>query len=261
MQDIFILALMNIGNGRGGFLKDFLVKTIMQKAINVSDLLIFISKAVEKSFQDNFKIDENKCVIVYNGINKKFLESKQIEKQKENTNIIFVGRLEKVKGVDILIKAFGEVYDKDNKIQLTIVGNGTERKNLENLAKEVKGSENIKFVGRQNNVIDWLDKSNIFVYPSIWEEGFGISVIEAMSRGCIPITFRKGGLVEIIENGKNGYLVEEVDYKKLSDAILKVINLNNEEREKMIENAINTSKKFTIEKTIQTLGQAYKNLK
>ena len=106
-----------------------------------------------------------------------------------------------------------------------------------------------------------MDKSNIFVYPSIWEEGFGISVIEAMSRGCIPITFHKGGLVEIIENGKNGYLVDEVDYKKLSDAILKVINLNNEEREKMIKKAINTSKKFTIEKTIQTLGQAYKNLK
>lgn len=233
----------------------------MQKAINVSDLLIFISEAVKKTFQDNFKIEESKSVVVYNGINKKFLESKSAKKREEDVNIIFVGRLEKVKGVDILIKAFGEIYGKNNKIQLTIVGDGSERKNLESLAKEVKGKENIKFVGRQKNVIEWLDKSNIFVYPSIWEEGFGISVIEAMSRGCIPITFRKGGLVEIIEDSKNGYLVDEVDYKKLSNTILKVINLNKEEREKIIEDAINTANKFTIEKTIQTLGQAYKNLK
>ena len=76
MQDIFIQVLTNIGNGRGGFLKDFLVKHIMQKAINVSDLLIFISEAVKKTFQDNFKIEESKSVVVYNGINKKFLESK-----------------------------------------------------------------------------------------------------------------------------------------------------------------------------------------
>ena len=171
-----------------------------------------------------------------------------------------MGRLEKVKGVHILINAFEKVCKQCQNVKLTVVGDGTEKRNLEEQAKELIKNEKINFVGRQSNVIDWVDKSNIFIYPSIWEEGFGISVIEAMARGLIPITFKKGGLIEIIKNEENGFLVNEVNEESLANAIIKVIKLSEEEKLKIAENAKNVAKKFTIERTIQSLKKVYSDL-
>ena len=113
-------------------------------------------------------------------------------------------------------------------------------------------------VGKQENVIPWLDKTDIFVYPSIGEEGFGISVVEAMARGCIPITFQKGGLVEIIENEKSGFLVKKVDDEELAKKIREVIQKKN--RKEIISNAIERSKCFTIHKTVENLYASYEML-
>ena len=259
MFDTFILVLINIGNGRNNLLKDIITKIVMQKAINNSNLLVFISNAVKNTFENNFKINKEKAIVVYNGISNKFFEidKRKVQNQNKNYNIIYVGRLEKVKGISILIKAFKKICKIYPNAKLTIVGEGNERKRLEKLANENK---NIIFVGRQSDVIRWLDKSSIFVYPSIWEEGFGISVVEAMSRGCIPITFKKGGLVEIITHEKNGYLIENVNEESLSETILKFINLPDVKKQEMRENAIKTANKYTIENTINALKIKYEEM-
>ncbi len=182
------------GNGKN-IIKNIIVKIVMQLAINSSDCLIYISNAVKKTFRDNFKISKSQEVVIYNGIGNEFFETPLLnEKQiKDTINIIYIGRLVKVKGVDILIRAFNQIIKISNKKYfLTIVGDGEEKELLQKLVIDLKIDEYIKFEGRQSNVIKFLDKSDIFVYPSIWEEGFGISVVEAMSRGCVPITFNKG---------------------------------------------------------------------
>lgn len=245
--------------GRENKIKDIITKVVMQKAINKSDLLIFISKAVKKSFCDTFKINDNKCAIVYNGINNKFIEMKP--KKKENTNnITYIGRLEKLKGVEVLIKAFEEIQQAIPQTKLTIVGDGKEKSNLEKLSKQLELNNNIEFAGRQNDVIKFLDENNIFVYPSICQEGFGISVAEAMSRGCIPVTFKQGGLPELIEDGENGFMVQEVNSKELARKIIEVIKLSEKEKLEISQNAINTARKFSITNTIQMLKNAYEIL-
>ena len=246
--------------GRGGTFKNFIIKLAMQKAINSSDLLVFISKAVEKTFLDNFRIDKNKCKIIYNGINSNYINKEQNISNKRMNEIIFVGRLEYEKGVHLLVEAFDKINKKVPETKLTIVGDGTERDKLVKKVEKLNLSDKIAFVGRQNNVIEWLDKSEIFVYSSIWEEGFGISVIEAMSRGCIPITFNKGGLPEIITNGKNGFLVKELKADSLARKIIKVLKLNKREKRKIINNAIDRAKEFKIESTIEELKEAYDKL-
>lgn len=245
--------------GGNNKIKRILVKQVTQKAIDNSDLLIFISKAVEKSMRENFKIKNVKTCLVYNGISNRFINNVNDEKNREN-NIIYIGRLVYAKGVNILIEAFKEVYENDSNSRLIIVGDGEERENLETLAHDLKLENAVEFVGNQNNVIEWLDKAGIFVYPSIWEEGFGISVIEAMARGCIPITFKKGGLVEIIKNGENGYLVSKIGSKELAKTIQKTIKLDPKQRKKIIEEAKSTAKKFTIEETISSQKKAYESI-
>lgn len=81
-----------------------------------------------------------------------------------------------------------------------------------------------------------------------------------MARKLIPITFKKGGLIEIIKNGDNGFLVDEVNEESLANAIIKVIKLSEEGKQKIAENARYTACNFTIEKTIEHLKETYNNL-
>ena len=79
-----------------------------------------------------------------------------------------------------------------------------------------------------------------------------------MARGCIQITFNKGGFSEIIKNGKSGFIVNDVTAESLADEILKVINLNN--KDEIRKNAIETAKEFSIDNTIENLKKEYNKL-
>ena len=239
-------------------LKNLIVKVQMQKAINCSDCIVYISEASKKSFNSKFKINTRE-VVIYNGIENKFFKNQKERNEKNNTiNIIFIGRLVKVKGVNLLIDAFEKTSRIIENITLTIVGDGVERENLEEQVKKIDIADKVNFAGRQNNIIEWLDKSDIFVYPSIWEEGFGISVVEAMSRGCIPITFNRGALSEIIDNGNSGFIVNDVNSNSLAEKIQFLCNY--EDKKDIMKNAKENSKKYTIENTINYLENEYYNL-
>ena len=232
---------------------------IIKKTMKCSNLIIYISKKVEETFHDHFKsVINNNETVIYNGINDKFFENikQRKKKDKNKINIIYVGRLSKEKGVNILIDAMNIIINKNKmeSIQLKIVGDGLERKNLEDKVRKNKLNNVVTFLGRRDNVKEYLDDSDVFVYPSTWEEGFGISVVEAMSRGCIPITFYKGGLPELIEDGINGFLIKNVNAVELTNGIIKTINLLKQgQADKIIERAMNDAKKYTIENTINNI--------
>lgn len=239
---------------------NFIIKKIyhilIQKTLSVSDLIIYISNSVKKSFNDNFRLNYPKECVIYNGIDERFFVN-QKEKNENLKNIIYVGRLSKVKGVDILINAIENVRKDNININLDIVGDGQERQSLENMVLEKKMTPNVRFLGRQNNVINFLDQADIFVYPSICEEGFGIAVVEAMSRGCIPVVSNKGGLKEIITNNQDGFILEELTAKCLYRKILDITNLPKEEIIKIRKNAFEKAKKFNINITIEKIEKEF----
>lgn len=247
----------SFGNNKN-FVKRMIAKYIMKKTIESSDLLIFISKFVESSFLNKFKINNGKCRVVYNGIGNEFYKDVNKFERKDKNKITFVGRLTKVKGVDVLIDAFNIIKQKGIDSTLTIVGDGEEKNELIEKVSNYGLGNNVIFTGRQSDVIQYLDNADIFVYPSICEEGFGISVVEAMARGCIPIVFNKGGLPEIIKNEENGFIVNDVTAESLADEILKVINLNN--KDEIRKNVIETAKEFSIDNTIKNLKKEYNKL-
>lgn len=238
-------------------LNNFLVKIIMKEALNKSDLIISVSKAVEKSFVERFNIENKNKLVIYNGIGENFF-NKKVKARKnfegKRTNIIFIGRIVEEKGIDILIDAINKLVKDGYNILLKIVGDGSERKKLETKVFKDSLEEKIKFVGAQTNVIDWLDGADIFVYPSICEEAFGISVVEAMSRGCIPLVSNRGGLPEVV--GYDKRLLFD-DKEELIDKLKKIIvNENNID----VQEIVNLSKKFKIENTLKELKNAYDNL-
>lgn len=252
----------------GNCIKRFLVKKVMSKALRKSDLIIYISDAVKRSFENVFNVKSKNNKVIYNGIPDTFFDrqlTENKEEQKNNDNnyiqISYVGRLAKLKGVDILIEAVSELQDEIKKIRLNIVGDGEEEKNLKKEVEELKIDKYVTFLGRKKDVIPILDKTDIFIYPSVCEEGLGISVIEAMARKCITIAFNKGGLPEIIDNNKNGIIVENVSSKDLSKAIRHIINMESNKKEETKENARQKAMKFNINNTINEIEKALIELK
>lgn len=144
-------------------------------------------------------------------------------------NILFVGRLVERKGVKYLIEALG-LINKTIETNLTIVGEGGEKKNLEKLAKEKKLDDKVNFTGKvtQSQLEELYRKCDIFVLPAVIDskgdtEGLGVVLLEAMSYRKPVVASALGGILDIVKNGENGLLVPEKDAGKLADAILQII--------------------------------------
>jgi len=146
-------------------------------------------------------------------------------------------------------------------VSVTIVGDGRERKSLEKMAVEYSLEKQVHFEGIQRNVEKYLAKADVFVHPAIWEEGFGITVVEAMSAGLVCVTFSKGALPEIIQSGECGYIVEECSADALAQKLDYVVG--EIERDNMLAvrcSAVNRAQDFTIEMLLDKLHTTYCNI-
>lgn len=201
---------------------------------------------------------KNKIKVIYNGTT---FSNRDVDTEARDFHnpirLIYIGRLIEKKGVQFLIDAFSELIDKE-KYSLTIVGDGEYREKLEGKVRESNLSEYINFLGNQRNVNDLLSNADIFIHPAIWEEGFGITIIEAMARGKLCIASKRGAIPEIISDGVNGLLVESANAKQLAEKIKYVGEIMpKKERERIQENALRDVKRFSIDVLIENLHELY----
>ena len=129
----------------------------------------------------------------------------------DTKTILYVGRIEPLKGLDILLKAISLLQDT-SPLRLLIVGGNpdedTEFMRLRSLAKSLGISDIVTFTGsvEQDQLPQFYSAADIFVLPS-WYESFGLVALEAMSCGTPVVVSRVGGLRTFVEHGKTGYLV------------------------------------------------------
>lgn len=161
--------------------------------------------------------------------------------------ILAVGRYNKVKGYDMLIRAF-EIFSKTNQDYiLRIVGDGPERNNLQELATKLNLQEKIQLSGMSNNVIDEYMKADFFALSSL-VEGFPMVLLEAMECGLPIVTFDLPCVHEIL-NDQCGYIVEYMNIEALADAMLKLASIQDK---KNIRNACHEqANKFKVENIIK----------
>ena len=172
------------------------------------------------------------------------LEEMIPNKDREENNILAVGRLDRVKGFDRLIRAFARLENKDWK--LTIIGEGSERNVLEKLIYDLKLEDYISMPGRTKAIEKWYKKSSIFVLASRIE-GFPNVLCEAMASGCACVSFDCiAGPSEIITDKVNGYLVKNGDINALAVKISFLIN-NPAERRKIGNEAMKISERLNID--------------
>jgi glycosyltransferase involved in cell wall biosynthesis len=133
-------------------------------------------------------------------------------------HLIFVGRLVSTKGASLALQALAKLRKTNSQIELTIVGDGPERKNLAALAKSLEVAGAVRFTGilTPNGVAEELNRHQVLLAPSIVTETFGLVVLEAIACGCVPVVSDVGGLPESI--GQCGFVVREGSVGQLVNA-------------------------------------------
>jgi L-malate glycosyltransferase len=232
----------------------FLLMNRSQKNVNI---FIAVSKATKKKLMEKAKINSKKIIVLYNFVDTKKFNIKNIkwnikkEREKLGINkddfvIGFVGRLSKVKGCDILIKALPNI---NFKYKVLIAGDGEERKKLESLAEKLKVRDKIIFLGYINNPLWVYSMIDVLIMPSR-SESFGLSLIEAQAIKSSVVVSKIEVFDEIINNKK--YLFIPNNYRDLAD---KILTITKQKKQNPIINIDN----FSLNKYIKKLNDLYKN--
>lgn len=232
-----------------GRIKNKMYEIIFQKAFDVSDAVIAVSKAGEKSYEEVYSVQQRKKYIVYNGIGSELINAgkKNVIDGCQPYKLLYIGRLNKIKGVDLLLRAVSTLKN-DYELQLSIVGDGPERGTLESLMGDLGLEHIVCFCGESMDIQKYLSNADIFIYPSTCQEVFGISLVEALSYGVPCVANCLGGIPEIIQDGYNGILTEETSSEGLTIAIKKLLDCcQNGTVKRYSDNAKKTALKYTID--------------
>ena len=167
----------------------------------------------------NLGCPENKIIIHHLGINlKKFSYSERYKGSIEKIHFLSVGRFVEKKGIMYTIKAFYYLQLEYNNIDLSIIGDGEMRHEIETLIHNLKIQDKVILLGSHSlgEVINEMHRSHIFVLPSITaksgdKEGTPTVLMEAQATGIPVISTYHAGIPEVVINEKTGYLVEERD--------------------------------------------------
>ena len=195
------------------------------------DAVIAISKPVAQHLKEDFNVSPDRIHWIANGIDlKRFTmvdaSMRRRARQKwgmADTPLIgIIARLSDVKGIDILIKAVPLIIKEIPSANLLIAGQGPEENTLKELALRMSLTDRVHFKDIIDQTPELLAALDVFVMPSLME-GLGLSVIEAQACGIPVVASRVGGLVDLIEDGKSGYLVEVNDPQALAGRIIKVL--------------------------------------
>jgi glycosyltransferase involved in cell wall biosynthesis len=203
-----------------------LVNWIERKTVVFNNNFIAISNAVREYMVKREKYKPERITVIYNAVDLSLLNSKDLEIIPKNNNDLLigsVGRLHPSKGYDTLLKSMPQVIKEFPSVRLIIIGDGIQRKYLEGLGSDLGISEQVIFLGRRTpaEVIRFLKNIDLFVLASNWE-GFGLAVLEAMACARPVVATNVGGIGEIIDAGKTGFLVPPRDPQKLAENIIRL---------------------------------------
>ena len=164
-----------------------------------------------------------------------------------------VARLEQHKDHETLIKSIAEMNKIGLKVTLSIIGDGSKRKELEKLAKDLGLGLMVNFLGARRDIPEILSKLDIFVFSAKEDEGFGIALAEAMVAGIPILASNVGSCLEILGNGKYGNFFKKGDPKDLALKVLKMTTNTKSIYEKSLK-----AKKYAIDNfSIENMADTY----
>lgn len=198
-----------------------LPETVMSKTIE--KVITPYTKTILKSFEALTAVSEaaseyvctlsdKKPTIIPNGIDLvKYQPAKHLRK-KAHQNILYVGRLEKRKGVKYLLQAFAQLVSDDPTVRLDVIGDGTDRQKLEDYVKN-KHIPNVTFHGfvSEEDKIKAIQAADVFCSPALYGESFGIVLLEAMALGTVVLAGNNPGYSAVLKEQADNSIVNPKD--------------------------------------------------
>ncbi|WP_152021075.1 glycosyltransferase [Aliarcobacter butzleri] len=189
---------------------------------NIIEILPIPEKASVKRIYSSLKLEEN---IDFKPLN-------------NHVDLVHVGRVHKGKGQFEAIKACEILKNNNTNFTIKFLGDIQDKDYLETMKNYLKNSslkDNVEFVGYTSNVKEYLQKSDIFIFPSLGE-GMSNAIIESLGFGLIPIIYDDTSSSEFKDLGFHIHLTKENNIKNLQEILLNVVNNFEEEKDKAKEN-------------------------
>jgi glycosyltransferase involved in cell wall biosynthesis len=173
--------------------------------------------------------------------------------------LLFAGRLVPRKGLPYLLETWKEVSPDFPDARLLILGDGPLSGDLFEMALGLNISDTVHFGGRVGNVPEYLRAADVFVLPSL-QEGMANALLEAMASGLPAIASRIGGVVDVVEDGKNALLVDPADRIAFSEILRKMLT-DAEMRIRLSKNALETIRSsYGLEARVSSYIELYEQI-
>ncbi len=232
-------------------------KTQYRILLERSDKVVVLDESLKTDAMKflNVKIPSTQICAIQNPIS--FPMTEYISTDQKQRTVLYVGRLSKEKGLDLLLNIWKQVESNHPEWQLVIVGEGTKRAQIEKNIQKFK-LRHVSLTGKQNPT-PYYQVASIFLMTSLFE-GFPLVLLEAMNYSIVPLAFGSFSSVHtIIEDEKTGYIIFPFQIRQYANVLSNVMD-NHELRKKLARNAYEKSKEFSLETILAKWEKLFESL-
>ncbi len=194
-----------------------------KKTYRLADRIVAVSEATKNALVEQYDIPEYKITVIHNAVDTDRFHPQGLSKLPYS--LLYVGRIDKRKGVDFLIRSMPFVREQIPDVQLLVGGKGSCLEKMKVLVNRLNLERNVTFLGfvPEDELNTLYNQAQCVVVPSVFE-GFGITVIEALAAGTRVVGSDVDGIREILKTGEDGRLVPYGNHHALADAIVAELN-------------------------------------
>jgi N-acetyl-alpha-D-glucosaminyl L-malate synthase BshA len=239
-------------------------KNVVDFSINQSDGVTAVSDYLRDETYQRFDIKKDIEVIP------NFIDLDRFQKSDQNhfkkaicpndeKVVVHVSNFREVKRVPEVVSIFARILENDIEAKLLLVGDGPDRQRAEKRCRELGMCDEVRFLGKQDQVEDILSIADLFLIPS-GSETFGLAALEAMSCSVPVISSNIGGLPEVNIHGETGYLCDLDDIDCMGDYAVQILSDEDLHKE-LAQNARKQAETFEMGKIISQYEEYYKQCK
>ena len=194
-----------------------------KRTYRLADLIIAVSEATKNALVTQYGIPEHKVTVIHNAVDTDRFYPMGI--RKEQSTLLYIGRIDKRKGIEFLIRSMPLVRTQIPDVKLLVGGTGQYLKKMKALVSRLHLERNVTFLDfvPDSQLNELYNRAQCVVVPSIFE-GFGITVIEALAAGTRVVGTDTDGIREILKSGEFGRLVPYGNICSMAEAIIAELN-------------------------------------
>ncbi|NPA14408.1 MAG: glycosyltransferase [Aquificae bacterium] len=239
----------------------FLVRKLFQKL----DAIVAVSESVKQDLIEAFFLPKDLIKVIHNPIDTDLVRQKAkepiepyLEKVFQQPTVVNVARMEIQKGLNHLINIFARVAKEIPSAQLVLIGDGSQRRKLEDQITNLGLENNVHLLGWKENPFKYIARSKVLALTSLWE-GLALVILESMALGIPPVAFKtRGGHVEVLKDCCP--LVDYPNEEAYAKVLIKILT-DQSYYQSLKNNALTKVKEFSADRVAQKYLNLFEGLK